>query len=68
MPDLYATQQLVLRYLQARVPLIVIQSIEPNRVMELVGECAAALPSMPFFEHSRTEGLKDLRSGAVVSD
>lgn len=68
MPDQSGTQQLVLRYLQARVPLIVIQSIEPGRVMELVADCASVLPSMPFFEHSRTEGLREMRTGAAVSD
>lgn len=68
MPDLGETQNIVHRYLSARVPLIVIRSIEPNRVRGLLGSCAASLRAMAFYEHSRTEGLKDLLTGQPVSD
>lgn len=62
------TYDIVLRFLKARVPLIVIRSIEPNRVMQLLGECAASLKQLGFYEHSRTDGLRELISGQLVSD
>ena len=68
MADHVKVQELVHRYLSARVPLIVIRSIEPNRVMGILESCASALRSMSYYEHSRTEGLKDLLSGQVVLD
>lgn len=68
MPDLVETQQIVHSYLSARVPLIVIRTIEPGRAMELLRACAGGLRSMAYYEHSRTEGMKDLVSGQTVSD
>ena len=68
MPDFNATQQVVERYLKARVPLIVISSIEPTRVMAVLEICAGLNRAMAFYHHSRTEGLKELFSGQTVSD
>lgn len=68
MSNRQATKDSVDRYLRARVPLIVIRSIEPNRVNDLLVECASGLQSMGFFEHSRTEGVRDLLSGALVTE
>lgn len=68
MPNFDATVDLVKRYLQARVPLIVIRSIEPGRAREVVGTCAAELRQMAHYEHSRTEGFKDLLTGHAVDD
>ena len=68
MPDKATVVDSVERYLKARVPLIVIQSYEPNRVMEVLSECASTLSTMQFYEHSRTEGVRDLLSSQSVSD
>ena len=68
MPDKATVVDSVERYLKARVPLIVIQSYEPNRVMEVLSECASTLSTMHFYEHSRTEGVRDLLSSQSVSD
>lgn len=68
MPDLVETQQIVHSFLSARVPLIVIRSIEPGRAMDMLRSCAGTLRSMAYYEHSRTEGLKDLVSGQTVAD
>jgi len=68
MPNLVETTGIVHRYLSARVPLIVVQSIEPNRVMEIIASCAARARQMSYYEHSRTEGIKDLLTGQAVSD
>lgn len=68
MPDLDQTQELVHRYLSARVPLVVVRSIEPVRVMNILRACAASLRTMSFYEHSRTVGLRELLSGQALSD
>lgn len=68
MPNLAETTELVHRYLSARVPLIVLQTIEPNRAMDVFFQCANRLRSLAFYEHSRTEGLRELLSGQVATD
>jgi hypothetical protein len=68
MPNYSETQDIVRRYLNARVPLIVIQSIEPTRVMSLLRACAEEMRALTFFEHTRTDGLRELVTGQVVSD
>lgn len=68
MPNFYETTDIVRRYVKARVPLIVITSIEPNRVLDILAAVAAEVGTMPFFSHSRTEGLKDLLGDRSVSD
>lgn len=67
-PNLAETQDVVMRYLKARVPLIVIRSIEPARVMQLLSQCASTYRSMPFYEHSRTDGLRELLTGQSISE
>ncbi len=68
MPNYHATQSLVQRYLSARVPLIVIQSIEPQRVLTLLAELAQRMRVLTFFEHSLTDGIRDLLTGQLLSE
>ena len=68
MPDKVAVHDSLDRYLKARVPLIVVRSTEPNRVMDLVRSCAGGLRAMTFYEHSRTEGIREMLTGQSVSD
>lgn len=68
MPDMLGTSDVVRRYLNARVPLVVITSIEPSRVLELLRRVAVDLKAMPFYVHSRTEGLRELTGSNAVSD
>lgn len=68
MPDYSETRDLFSRYLRARVPVIVVRSIEPGRVMSLIAESASDLRSMAYLVYSRTEGLKELLTGQSVSD
>ncbi|HMR47860.1 MAG TPA: AAA family ATPase [Arachnia sp.] len=68
MPNFVETQDIVRRYLNARVPLIVVQSIEPTRVMSLLRACAAEMRALTFFEHTRTDGLRELLTGHLVSE
>jgi hypothetical protein len=60
--------ELVDRYLAARVPLIVIRTIEPSRALDIINGCASRKPSMSYYEYSRTEGMRELLSGQPVAD
>ena len=68
MPDFAETKEILTRYLRARVPVVVIRSMEPVRVMELLTQSAADMGAMAYTVYSRTEGLRDLMSNQVVSD
>ncbi len=68
MPDFNETKSILTSYLSARVPLIVVRTIETDRAMDVLRMAAADLRSLGYYEHSRTEGLKDLLSGQVVED
>lgn len=68
MTDSAHVQSLLHRYLQARVPFILVRSIEPARVLDLLHACAGSLASMAYYDYSRTEGLKDFMTGHVVAD
>lgn len=58
----------LVKCLKARVPLIAIRTIEPNRAREVVRDAAGELRSLAFYDHSRTEGTRDLLSNQVTSD
>lgn len=58
----------LIRCLKARVPLITIRTIEPNRAREIVRTAASELRALAFYEHSRTEGTRDLLSGQLTSE
>lgn len=68
MPNYAGTRKIVEQFLKARVPLIVINSVEPSRVSELLSDIASELRSLPFFEFSATEGLVELLSRKQMSD
>lgn len=68
MPNLIQTSETLLRFLKARVPLIVLRSDERGRAMDVLNSVSGQLRSMPFFVHSRTTGVQDLSSGAAISD
>ncbi len=68
MPDFSETRDLVRNYVMARVPLIVVRSIERTRSVKLLSSIADEVRQMPFYIHTRTEGLKQLSNGQVVSE
>lgn len=68
MPDLARTHEVLRRYLNARVPLIVVRSIEPGRVLDSLGALAGELRTMAFYEHSRTEGLLEMTTRQSVAE
>lgn len=68
MPDFAETRDLVKNYLRARVPLVVIRTIERGRAVTLMQSLATEFRQMPFYMHTRTEGLSLLSDGQLVSE
>jgi hypothetical protein len=68
MPNLLETSDNLRRRLQARVPLIVVRSIERTRALGAVTDTARAMKAMAFYTHSRTTGLFELGGRSPVND
>lgn len=68
MTNFLGTRELLQNYLKARVPLVVVRSIERGRCVALLESLAAEFRQMAFYLHTRTEGLKQLSDGQHVSD
>lgn len=62
------TKDIVKQFLTARVPLVVVSSVEPTRVFAILRDIAIETRTMPFFEFSATEGLVDLISRQLVAE
>ncbi|WP_309131206.1 AAA family ATPase [Brevibacterium sp.] len=62
------TREVLSNYLKARIPLVVIRSMERSRCEDLLISLAQEFRQMPFYLHSRTEGIKQLGDGQLVSD
>jgi len=67
-PNLAETHDALRNYLKARIPLVVVRSIERGRAVEILSRLAGEFRQMPFFIHTRTEGLKQLSDGQQVSE
>lgn len=68
MTNLTETRDVLKNYVKARIPLVVIRSMERNRCADLMAGLAAEFRQMPFYIHTRTEGLKQLSDGMLVSE
>lgn len=68
MPNHNDTLNELRRYLNARIPLIVLRSSESRRAMNLVRQAAGQLKSMTFYCHTRTGGLMDLLTQKQIVD
>lgn len=68
MPDQHETSEQLLRLLQARVPLIVIRTVERTRALDVIDHVASQVKSMPFYVHSRARGLVERGQSVPVSD
>ena len=68
MPDFTHTRDLVKNYLRARVPLVVIRSIERNRCVDMLSSLAGEFRQMSFYMHTRTSGLTQLTDGLQISE
>jgi len=68
MTNLLETREVVKNYLKARIPLVVVRSMERNRSADILTSLAGEFRQMPFYMHTRTEGLKQLSDGLLVSE
>ncbi|WP_242086747.1 AAA family ATPase [Microbacterium lacticum] len=68
MTNLTETREVLKNYLKARIPLVVIRSMERNRCADVLASLAGEFRQMPFYIHTRTEGLKQLSDGMLVSE
>ncbi|MCF6389350.1 AAA family ATPase [Mycobacterium sp. MBM] len=68
MPNLADTSTELRRYLNARIPLIVLQSSEARRAQDLIRQVAGQLKAMSFYCHTRTGGLTELLSQKAIVD
>ena len=66
--DYRQTTDEVRRFLKARVPVIIVRTVEPMRASEIVSQLAAEFRQMPFFSYTRTEGLREVLTGSAVTD
>ena len=62
------TAEEVRRFLKARVPVIVMRTVEPTRALAIINEMANDFRQMPFFSYTRTEGLREVLSDSAVTD
>ncbi|MGB7239167.1 MAG: ATPase, partial [Rhodococcus sp. (in: high G+C Gram-positive bacteria)] len=68
MPSKVDTADILERFLKARVPLIVLRTIEGTRGLDLLKGVASKVRAMPFYYHSRATGLFDITSPTPVID
>jgi len=68
MMDYRRTSNEIRRFLKARVPVIIIRTVEPMRVSEIISQLATEFRQMPFFSYTRTEGLREVLTGSSVTD
>lgn len=67
MSDILKSKELLKRYSIARIPFISIQTIEPNRALDVLKEISEEL-QLPFYVHSFTKGVYDLSTQKPLSD
>ncbi|MBX3100671.1 MAG: AAA family ATPase [Salinibacterium sp.] len=68
MPNQLKTSEKLVHYLKARVPFIVVRSIERSRALDVIRYAAGQTKAMSFYTHSRTKGLQELNGNAPVTD
>ena len=67
MSDIKKAKELLKRYSSARIPFIVINTMERDRTLEVLKEVAEEL-TISFFVHTMSKGIYDISSGKVLSE
>lgn len=67
MSDTRKSKDLLLKYSKARIPFIVINTIEPGRTLDMLKEISDEL-QLPFCVHTLTKGVYDLQTDKNLSD
>ena len=68
MPNSIDTAESLRRFIKARVPLIVVRTVESTRGLDLVFAVAGEFRSMSFHAHSRAKGLYEIGAQVPISD
>lgn len=68
MPNQLETSDKLLNFMKARVPLIIVRSIERTRALDVLSYAAKQVKSMSFYTHSRTMGIVELDGTTPVID
>jgi hypothetical protein len=66
-PDAATTRSVLLRYLKARIPLIVVKTGERARALDILKSIAPEI-GVPMFVHTLSRGTSDIASGRVTSE
>lgn len=67
MSDVAKSKELLKRYSIARIPFIVIDTIERTRTLDILKEISEEL-TLSFYVHTLSKGMYDLRTEKVVND
>lgn len=67
MSDVAKSKELIERYSIARIPFIVINTIERARTLDILKEISEDL-TLPFFVHTLSKGLYDISTEKIISD
>lgn len=67
MSELKKVKEDLKRYSIARIPFIVLETIERTRALDALKEVAAEL-NLSFYVHSLSKGIYDLKTGTVITD
>ncbi|OBJ70992.1 AAA family ATPase [Mycobacterium sp. 1274756.6] len=60
MPNLVDSADIITRYLKARVPVIIVRTVETARALDLLRDVAARFQQMSFYRWSMAQGLLEL--------
>ncbi len=61
------TKEYLKRYLKARIPIIIINSIEKNRVIRIINEISEET-NLNFSSYQMSQGIIDLKTNSVISE
>lgn len=67
MSDIAKSKEILKRYSIARIPFIVVNTIEPGRTLDMLKEISKEL-QMPFSVYTSTKGVYDLATNRCLSD
>ena len=67
MSDLAKSKELLKRYSIARIPFIVVNTIERTRTLDILKEVSEEL-NLPFYVHTLSKGVYDLGTEKTISD
>lgn len=67
MPDAATTRSVLLRYLKARIPLVVVKTSERARALDILKSIAPEI-GVPMFVHTLSRGTSDIATGRVTNE